>query len=90
MGIIALALFAPIISEFALLFQSRDYLLLGIIGIFLVGTLSGESFAKGVFAASLGVLIGMVGLDPMTAEGRFCCWCYSVKRRFGRTCAENL
>ena len=70
-GIIALALFAPIISKFALMFQSRDYLLLGIIGIFLVGTLSGESFAKGVFAGALGVLIGMVGLDPMTAEARF-------------------
>lgn len=70
-GIMALALFAPLISEFALMFQSRDYLLLGLIGILLVGTLSGESFAKGVFAGALGVLIGMVGLDPMTAEGRF-------------------
>ncbi len=70
-GIIALALFAPVISQFALMFNSRDYLLLGLIGILLVGTLSGESFAKGVFAGGLGVLIGMVGLDPMTAEGRF-------------------
>lgn len=70
-GILALAIFAPVISDFALLFQSRDYLLLGMIGILLVGTLSGESFAKGAFAGALGVLIGMVGLDPMTAEGRF-------------------
>ncbi len=70
-GIAALALFAPVISEFALMFNSRDYFLLGLIGILLVGTLSGESFAKGVFAGALGVLIGMVGLDPMTAEGRF-------------------
>ena len=70
-GIIALALFAPVISKFAIMFQSRDYLLLGLIGILLVGTLSGESFAKGAFAGALGVLIGMVGLDPMTAEGRF-------------------
>ena len=70
-GIIALALFAPVISSFALMFNSRDYLLLGLIGILLVGTLSGESFAKGAFAGALGVLIGMVGLDPMTAEGRF-------------------
>jgi len=44
---------------------------LGLIGITLVGTLSGESFAKGAFAGALGVLISMVGLDPMTAEGRF-------------------
>lgn len=70
-GIVALALFAPIISSFAIQFNSRDYLLLGLIGILLVGTLSGESFAKGAFAGALGVLIGMVGLDPMTAEGRF-------------------
>jgi len=70
-GIIALALFAPVISSFALMFNSRDYLLLGLIGILLVGTLSGESFAKGAFAGAFGILIGMVGLDPMTAEGRF-------------------
>lgn len=70
-GIAALALFAPLISSFALMFNSRDYLLLGLIGILLVGTLSGESFAKGAFAGALGVLIGMIGLDPMTAEGRF-------------------
>lgn len=70
-GIAALAMFAPLISSFALMFNSRDYLLLGLIGILLVGTLSGESFAKGAFAGALGVLIGMVGLDPMTAEGRF-------------------
>ncbi|MCZ4291959.1 tripartite tricarboxylate transporter permease [Hoeflea alexandrii] len=70
-GIAALAMLAPAISSFALMFNSRDYLLLGLIGILLVGTLSGESFAKGAFAGALGVLIGMVGLDPMTAEGRF-------------------
>lgn len=70
-GIVALAMFAPLISSFAIMFNSRDYLLLGMIGILLVGTLSGESFAKGAFAGALGVLIGMVGLDPMTAEGRF-------------------
>ncbi|MEM8664268.1 MAG: tripartite tricarboxylate transporter permease, partial [Pseudomonadota bacterium] len=69
-GILALALFAPPLSSLALMFQSRDYLLLGLIGILLVGTLSGD-FAKGAFAGALGVLIGMVGLDPMTAEGRF-------------------
>jgi len=70
-GILALAIAAPAISEFAIRFTSRDYLLLGIIGILLVGSLSGESFAKGVFAGALGVLIGMVGLDPMTAQTRY-------------------
>ena len=70
-GVIALALFAPMISQLSLLFAPRDYLLLAIWGILLVGSLSGKSLAKGVFAGAVGVLFGMVGLDPMTAEGRF-------------------
>ncbi|GAB5512096.1 MAG: tripartite tricarboxylate transporter permease [Hyphomicrobiales bacterium] len=70
-GVIALAIAAPAISDLALMFNSRDYLLLGLIGILLVGTLSGESFAKGAFCGALGVLIGMIGLDPMTAQARF-------------------
>ncbi len=70
-GVATLALAAPALSEFALRFTSRDYLLLGAIGILLVGALSGESFAKGAFCGALGVLIGMVGLDPMTAQARF-------------------
>ncbi len=70
-GVLALAVAAPAIADFAIKFTSRDYMLLGIIGILLVGTLSGESFAKGAFAGALGVMIGMIGLDPMTAEARF-------------------
>ena len=70
-GVAALAIAAPVIANFAIKFTSREYMLLGIIGILLVGTLSGESFAKGAFAGALGVMIGMVGLDPMTAETRF-------------------
>src|SRR5690606_40989867 len=62
---------APVISSFAQMFEPRDYILLAILGILLVGSLSGDSLAKGVFAGALGVLIGMVGLDPLTAEGRF-------------------
>ncbi|HET6470121.1 MAG TPA: tripartite tricarboxylate transporter permease, partial [Geminicoccaceae bacterium] len=70
LGILALAFGAPLIASFALLFAPRDYLLLAIMGILLVASLSGESLAKGVFAGALGVTIGMVGLDPMTAEPR--------------------
>lgn len=70
-GILALAVAAPAISSFALMFAPRDYLLLAVIGILLVGSLSGKSLAKGIFAGALGVTIGMVGMDPMTAQGRF-------------------
>ncbi len=70
-GIFVLAIAAPMVSEFALTFQPRDYMMLGILGIMLVGSLSGDSLAKGIFAGALGMLIGTVGLDPLTAEERF-------------------
>ncbi|MGF1525810.1 MAG: tripartite tricarboxylate transporter permease [Candidatus Competibacterales bacterium] len=70
-GIAVLALAAPQVAAFALLFQPRDYLLVALLGILLVGSLSGQSQTKGIFAGALGLLIGTVGLDPLTAEERF-------------------
>jgi len=70
-GILALAIAAPAVASLALKFAPRDYLMLAIWGILLVGSLSGGSLAKGIFAGAVGVLIGSVGLDPMTAEPRF-------------------
>jgi putative tricarboxylic transport membrane protein len=69
-GIIVLAVAAPLVSDLALKFSPRDYLLLAIWGILLVGSLSGGSLVKGIFAGALGMLISSVGLDPLTAEAR--------------------
>ncbi|WP_208991399.1 tripartite tricarboxylate transporter permease [Pannonibacter phragmitetus] len=70
-GILVLALAAPAVSDFAIRFQPRDFMLLAILGLLLVGSLSGESLMKGVFAGSLGLMIGSVGLDPLTMDQRF-------------------
>lgn len=71
LGVAVLAIAAPIISEFTIMFQPRDYLMLGIMGLLLVGALSGESLSKGIFSGALGLVIGMIGLDPITAQERF-------------------
>jgi len=71
LGVIAFAAAAPVISEYSLMFAPRDYFLLAIMGILLVGSLSGESLAKGVFAGALGILLSMVGMDTFTGQGRF-------------------
>jgi putative tricarboxylic transport membrane protein len=71
LGVGVLAIAAPIISEFTILFQPRDYLMLGIMGLLLVGALSGESLSKGIFSGALGLFIGMIGLDSITAQERF-------------------
>lgn len=70
-GIGVLAVAAPAVSDFALGFQPRDYMLLAILGILLVGSLSGGSLVKGIFAGAMGIMIGTVGLDQLTMEQRF-------------------
>ncbi len=70
-GIGVLALAAPLVSEFALRFQPRDYMLLAILGILLVGSLSQGSLLKGIFTGALGLAIGAVGRDPLTFAERF-------------------
>ena len=70
-GTVVLACDAPVIGDLALQFAPRDYFLIAALGLLLVGSLSEGSLAKGVFAAALGTVIGMVGMDPVTAQGRF-------------------
>ncbi|CAE6915789.1 MULTISPECIES: tripartite tricarboxylate transporter permease [Pseudomonas] len=70
-SVLVLALVAPYLADFALKFAPRDYFLIAVLGLLLVGSLATDSLAKGVFAAALGVLISMVGMDPVTAQGRF-------------------
>lgn len=71
LGIIVLVIAGPAVAEIALKFAPRDYMLLAVMGLLLVGSLSPGSTLKGIFAGALGVMLGMVGLDPMTAESRF-------------------
>jgi len=71
LGVIALAFFAPIISKLALSFAPRDYLLLAFMGMLLVGSLSAKSITRGLVSAALGVLLGTVGMDPISAVPRF-------------------
>ena len=70
-GILVLAVAAPLVSDFALGFQPRDYMLLAVLGILLVGSLSGGSLLKGIFAGAFGIAIGAVGMDPLTFTERF-------------------
>jgi len=70
-GIIALACCAPLVSKLALKFSSVDYLLLGVMGMMMVGSLGSKSIFRGLLAAAIGVLLGTVGMDTMTAVPRF-------------------
>lgn len=69
-GIVVLALFAPIISQLALVFQARDYFLLAFMGLFLVGSLAEGSLVKALITAFIGIIVGLIGMDPETGQGR--------------------
>lgn len=70
-GVFFLVFFTPVIADFALKFDHRDYFLLALMGLLLIGTLSRGAFRQSLFIAFLGVNIGLVGLDPITASPRF-------------------
>ena len=70
-GTVILAVGAPYIARFAVSFAPRDYFLLAVMGLLLVGSLGNESVARGVFAGALGLFIGFIGLDSQTGHQRF-------------------
>lgn len=70
-GIMILAIAAPVIANFALKFAPRDFFLLAIMGLLLVGSLGNNDTIKGVIAGALGILVSMIGMDNSTGELRY-------------------
>lgn len=70
-GILVLMFAAPVVADFAMSFSSIDYMLLAMMGMMMVGSLGCKSLTRGVVAASIGVFLGTVGMDPLTAVNRF-------------------
>jgi putative tricarboxylic transport membrane protein len=69
-GIMLLLAASPLIAKIALKFSARDFLLLGLMGLFLVGSLSRGSLIKALVTAFLGVTVGLIGMDTITAQPR--------------------
>lgn len=70
-GVIVLATTAPFIASFAIKFGQRDYMLLALLGLLLVGSLSKGATSKGIFSAGVGILVGLIGMDPIGGGTRF-------------------
>ena len=69
-GLLCLTLLSPLIGRLAINFAARDYLLLAIMALFLVGSLSKGSLPKALITAFFGVVVGMIGMDSVTAQPR--------------------
>jgi len=70
-GLLGLVLLAPPLAAFALKFGPPEYFALLVLGLMMVGYLTGASMVKGLIMAVLGLLLGTVGLDPIMGSPRF-------------------
>ena len=70
-SVIALMLLAPPLASFALRFGPPEYFTLLLLGLLALAYMSGGSMLKSLAMAALGLLFGMIGIDPMTGFSRF-------------------
>lgn len=75
-GVLVLIVLAQAISKIALRFGPAEMFAVAVWGLASISDLTGEDLIKGVVSALLGLLIGTIGLDPVTGVPRL---------TFGRT-----
>jgi putative tricarboxylic transport membrane protein len=70
-GVIGLTMMAPPLAEAALKFGPPEYFSLTVLGLLLATYLTGDSALKGLMMAILGLILGCIGLDPLSGAVRF-------------------
>ncbi|HEX2215748.1 MAG TPA: tripartite tricarboxylate transporter permease, partial [Xanthobacteraceae bacterium] len=70
-GVLGLSLVSPLLANFALRFGPAEYFSLVLLGLIMAVYLSEGSPLKGLMMATLGLILGTVGLDPVLGAERF-------------------
>jgi len=70
-SILGLALFAPLLAEWAIRFGPAEYFALMVFAFAALSSLAGGSLVRGLAATGFGLLLATVGLDPNSAIPRF-------------------
>jgi len=68
---VILSFAAPAIAKAALKFSAPEYFAIAFFGVSIIAYISPGSMTKGLIMGMLGLLLGVVGADPLTAYGRF-------------------
>jgi putative tricarboxylic transport membrane protein len=66
-----LTLFARPVAALAVTFRAADYFALALLAMIAVTALVGRSLVRGLLSLSLGLFLGLVGLDGLTGQARF-------------------
>jgi putative tricarboxylic transport membrane protein len=70
-GIFGLVFLAPPLAEAALAFGPPEYFSLMVFGFVVLSNVTGTSFVKSLMMAIVGLIIGTIGLDPVSGDARF-------------------
>ena len=70
-GIVCLALFTPALGEVALSFGAFEFFWLGVFGVMMTGSLTGEDPLKGWIMGFLGLFAAQIGQEGIHAYNRF-------------------
>ena len=70
-GVIVLTLVAPPLAAFALRFGPPEYTALLVLGLIFLAYMSSTSLPRTLLMASIGVLLGTIGIDTMTGHFRY-------------------
>lgn len=68
---LCLILIAPPLARVALLFGPGEYFTVAVFGLTIISAFSAKAMIKGIMAGVFGLLIGTVGMDPITGFARF-------------------
>ena len=71
LSVVALMLLAPTLASFALRFGPPEYTALLLMGVLVLSYMSGGSMLKTLAMATVGLLLGMIGMDAMSGYTRF-------------------
>lgn len=70
-GLFGLVFLAPPLAQAALAFGPPEYFSLMIFGFIVLSNVTGTSLLKALMMATVGLIIGTIGLDPVTGDARF-------------------
>ena len=70
-GAIALAIVIPVIKPFILAFGFPEIAAMALFGVAMVAALSSGAMVKGLAAAAFGLLLGTIGIDPISGAARY-------------------
>ena len=70
-GAVVLTLSMPLIKPILTLFSTPEYFMLSLLGIAMVGSLSGNSVAKGLVIGLFGMMLGTIGEGTFNGQARY-------------------